>query len=164
MPSAGRPLRLPLLARLRARGVGLAWVTHAAGLSSTRDPRLDAALPLPEHYDIPPATVGAIAAARRRGGRVVAVGTTVVHALEGSAHARGGELLPGEGITDLRITRGFVPRVVSGLLSGIHARDSSHFELLAAFLPGPLDLLYPLHVAAGGYRGHEFGDSTLVLG
>ena len=163
MPSAGRPLRLPLLARFRARGVGLAWLTHAAGLSSTGDARLDAALPLPERYDIPAATVDAIAAARHRGGRVVAVGTTVVRALEGSAHGHGGELVPGEGVTDLRIARGFVPRVVSGLLSGIHARDSGHFDLLAAFLPGPLDLLYPLHVAAGGYRGHEFGDSTLVL-
>ncbi len=164
MPSAGRPLRLQLLAGIRARGVGLAWLTHAAGLSSTGDPRLDAALPLPERYDIPPATVAAIAETRRRDGRVVAVGTTVVRALEGSAHARGGELLPGDGVTDLRIVRGFVPRVVSGLLSGIHARDSSHFELLAAFLPGALDVLYALHAAAGGYRGHEFGDSTLVLG
>ncbi len=164
MPSAGRPLRLPLLGRIRARGVRLAWVTHAAGLSSTGDPRLDAALPLPERYDVPPAAVAAIAATRRLGGRVVAVGTTVVRALEGFAHAHRGELVPGEGITDLRIRRGFVPQVVSGLLSGIHARDSSHFELLAAFLPGPLDLLYALHVAAGGYRGHEFGDSTLVLG
>jgi len=163
MPSAGRPLRLSMLARIRARGVGLAWLTHAAGLSSTGDPRLDAALPLPERYDIPPATVAAIAATRRRGGRVVAVGTTVVRALEGATHARG-ELVPGEGTTDLRIARGFVPRVVNGLLSGIHARDSSHFDLLAAFLPAPLELLYPLHVAAGGYRGHEFGDSTLVLG
>ena len=59
---------------------------------------------------------------------------------------------------------GFEPRVVNGLLSGIHARDSSHFELLSAFLPGALEPLYTLHVAAGGYRGHEFGDSTLVLG
>ncbi len=53
--------------------------------------------------------------------------------------------------------------MVSGLLSGIYARDSSHFELLGAFLPPPLDLLYTLHTAAGGYRPHEFGDSTLIL-
>jgi S-adenosylmethionine:tRNA ribosyltransferase-isomerase len=164
MPSAGRALRLSLLARIRSRGVRLAWLTHAAGLSSTGDPALDAALPLPERYDLPPATVAAVAETRRRGGRVVAVGTTVVRALEGAAREQGGELLPGPGVADLKISRGFEPRVVSGLLSGIHARDSSHFELLAAFLPGPLDLLYTLHAAAGGYRGHEFGDSTLVLG
>ena len=164
MPSAGRPLRLDLLARLRARGIRLASLTHAAGLSSTGDAALDAALPLPERYEIPPATVVAVADARRRGGRVVAVGTTVVRALEGAARSAGGELLPGAGITDLRIGRGFEPRVVNGLLSGIHGRDSSHFELLSAFLPGPFALLYTLHVITGQYRGHEFGDSTLVLG
>ena len=88
----------------------------------------------------------------------------MVRALEGAARSAGGELLPGAGITDLRIGRGFEPRVVDGLLSGIHGRDSSHFELLSAFLPGPFALLYTLHVIAGRYRGHEFGDSTLVLG
>ena len=164
MPSAGRPLRVPLLARVRSRGVRLAWLTHAAGLSSTGDPGLDAALPLPERYDLPRATVAAVAETRRARGRVVAVGTTVVRALEGAFRSGRGELHPGEAVTDLRIGPGFVPQVVDGLLSGIHARDSSHFELLSAFLPAPLDLLYPLHVAAGGYRGHEFGDSTLILG
>lgn len=105
-----------------------------------------------------------MAEVRRRGGRVVAVGTTVVRALEGAARSAGGDLRPGAGLTDLRIGRGFEPRIVDGLLSGIHARDSSHFELLSAFLPGALEPLYSLQVAAGGYRGHEFGDSTLVLG
>ena len=164
MPSAGRALRLPLLARARSRGVEIAWLTHAAGLSSTGDAVLDAALPLPERYEIPAATVAAVAGAHARGGRVVAVGTTVVRALEGCARDHGGDLVSGPGVTDLRIGRDHVRRVVGGLLSGIHARDSSHYELLAAFLPSPLDLLYTLHAAAGGYRGHEFGDSTLILG
>ncbi|RPH71775.1 MAG: S-adenosylmethionine tRNA ribosyltransferase [Myxococcaceae bacterium] len=164
MPSAGRPLTLELLGRLRSRGVALARLTHAAGLSSTGDAVLDGALPLPERYELPAATVRAVAETRRQRGRVVAVGTTVVRALEGAALSAGGELRPGPGLTDLRIGRGFEPRLVSGLLSGIHARDSSHFELLSAFLPGALELLYTLHAAAGGYRGHEFGDSTLVLG
>ncbi len=164
MPSAGRPLRLELLARIRARGVGIASLTHAAGLSSTGDSALDAALPLPERYEIPAPTVAAVAGAHRSGGRVVAVGTTVVRALEGAARSGGGDLRPGPGVTDLRIGRGFEPGVVDGLLSGIHARDSSHFELLSAFLPGGFALLYTLHVITGRYRGHEFGDSTLVLG
>lgn len=164
MPSAGRPLRLELLARVRERGVRLASLTHAAGLSSTGDAALDAALPLPERYEIPPATVAAVAETRRRGGRIVAVGTTVVRALEGATRSAGGDLRPGAGVTDLRIGRGFEPRVVNGLLSGIHGRDSSHFELLSAFLPGAFGLLYTLHVITGRYRGHEFGDSTLILG
>jgi S-adenosylmethionine:tRNA ribosyltransferase-isomerase len=163
MPSAGRGLALPLLARIRARGVRVAPLTHAAGLSSTGDAELDAALPLPERFEIPEATVAAIEAARLWGGRVVAVGTTVVRALEGSAVQNGGQVQAGHGTTDLVLGAGHRRAVVDGLLSGIHARDSSHFALLRAFLPPPIDTHYLLQVAAGGYRGHEFGDSTLIL-
>jgi S-adenosylmethionine:tRNA ribosyltransferase-isomerase len=163
MPSAGRVLTVELLRRLGRRGVAISRLTHAAGLSSTGDPRLDAALPFPERFDLPQATVDAVASARARGGRVVAVGTTVVRALEGCAQLRGGSLVAGEGVTNLVIRRGHVLRVVDGLLSGIHAPDSSHYGVLAAFLPAPLDRLYAVHSAAAGYRGHEFGDFTLVL-
>jgi len=163
MPSAGRGLTLPLLRRLRSRGVELASLTHAAGLSSTGDGVLDAALPLPERFEIPEATVAALEAARHSGGRVVAVGTTVVRALEGSAAAHGGQVRPGADITPLILGPGHRRVVVDGLLSGIHARDSSHYGLLRAFLPPPLDTHYLLQVASGGYRGHEFGDSTLIL-
>ncbi|MFO0744788.1 MAG: S-adenosylmethionine:tRNA ribosyltransferase-isomerase [Myxococcota bacterium] len=83
MPSAGRPLGAETLLALRRRGVGVATLTHAAGLSATGDAALDAALPLPERYDVPAATVAAIARVRAAGGRAVAVGTTVVRALEG---------------------------------------------------------------------------------
>jgi S-adenosylmethionine:tRNA ribosyltransferase-isomerase len=158
MPSAGRPLRWGLLRALRARGVALATLTHAAGLSATGDAALDAALPLPERYEIPAATVAAIAAARR----VVAVGTTVVRALEGNAAAHG-RLLPGSGETDLRLGPGARLRVVDGLLTGIHEPDSSHTRLVAAFLrPALLDRVLG-HAEKGGYLGHEFGDSLLVL-
>jgi S-adenosylmethionine:tRNA ribosyltransferase-isomerase len=163
MPSAGRGLNLPLLRRLRSRGVGLAALTHAAGLSSTGDVALDAALPLPERFEIPEATVAALEATRGAGGRVVAVGTTVVRALEGSAAAHGGRVQPGADSTPLILGPGHRRAVVDGLLSGIHARDSSHYGLMRAFLPPPLDTHYLLHVAAAGYRGHEFGDSTLIL-
>src|SRR6185295_14500591 len=72
MPSAGRPLTWEILLALRRRGVGLAAITHAAGLSATGDPAIDRALPLGERFEIPPATVQAVAGARR----VIAVGTT----------------------------------------------------------------------------------------
>ncbi len=85
MPSAGRPLSWEILLALRRKGVRWASLTHAAGLSSTGDPAIDAALPLAERYDIPAATVRAVADTRARGGRVIAVGTTVVRALEGAA-------------------------------------------------------------------------------
>jgi S-adenosylmethionine:tRNA ribosyltransferase-isomerase len=163
MPSAGRPLRLSLLAELARRGMRIAQLTHAAGLSSTGDPALDAALPLPERYEIPTRTVDAIDQTRAAGGRVIAVGTTVVRALEGCARDHDGFVVAGEGATDLVITRAHRPIVVDGLLSGVHEPDSSHFALLGAFLPPPLDTIYVVHVALAGYRGHEFGDSTLVL-
>ncbi len=94
-PSAGLALTWDLLLDLRRRGIALARVTHAAGLSSTGDGELDGRLPLAERYEVPAETVRAVAAARRRGGRVVAVGTTVVRALEGDARSHAGRLVAG---------------------------------------------------------------------
>lgn len=163
MPSAGRALTWSLFGALRARGVRLAWLTHAAGLSSTGDAALDAALPLPEHFDVPAATVRAIAEARLARRRVVAAGTTVVRALEGCARLHGGELVGGEGTTDLRIDRRFRPRVVDGLLTGLHELGSSHRELMHAFAPEPLLARAWAHAEQRGYQDHEFGDVCLVL-
>ena len=109
MPSAGRPLSWEILLALRRKGVRWASLTHAAGLSATGDPALDAALPLPERFDIPAATVRAVTETRARGGRVVAVGTTVVRALEGARRPRRRRLRAGGGVTDLRITPDLPP-------------------------------------------------------
>jgi S-adenosylmethionine:tRNA ribosyltransferase-isomerase len=163
MPSAGRPLTWRLLRELGRRGVALAAVTHAAGLSSTGEPALDGALPLPERYSIGAAAVAAVEAARAEGGRVVAVGTTVVRALEGAAARHGGALAAGDGVTDLRVGPGFAPRVVDGLLTGMHDPTTSHFQLLGAFAPAPLLERAFAHAAAVGYLQHEFGDSNLIL-
>lgn len=163
MPSAGRPLTWALLGELRRREVRLARVTHAAGLSSTGDPAIDAALPLPERFDVPGATVQAIAETRRAGRRVVAAGTTVVRALEGSALLHGGELRAGEGTTDLHIDAQFRPRIVDGLLTGLHELGSSHRQLMQAFAPEPMLARAWDHADARGYQDHEFGDVCLVL-
>lgn len=161
MPSAGRVLRVPLLRALRQGGVAVATLTHAAGLSATGDPTLDAALPLPELSLMPPQTVTAVEDARAKGGRVVAVGTTAVRALEGAW--RDGALRAGAATIDLRLGPGYEPRVVSGLLTGLHEPGESHFELLQAFAPRALLEAAVAHAAASGYRGHEFGDTSLVL-
>lgn len=161
-PSAGRPLTWRLLLEARRRGVGLAAVTHAAGLSSTGEAALDAALPLPERFDIPDDTVAAVARTRARGGRVVAVGTTVVRALEGACE-NGGRLAAGEGETALRLTREFRPRIVDGLLTGVHQPGESHFDLLQAFAPEALLRRALAHAEEAGYLAHEFGDSCLIL-
>jgi len=163
LPSAGRPLTWEVLLALRRRGIALAAVTHAAGLSSTGDPALDRALPLPERYDVPGGTVEAVARARAIGGRMVAVGTSVVRALEGSAADHGGRLVAGQGVTGLVIGPGFTARVVDGLLTGFHEPGSTHLGLMRAFVAPPLlDAAYA-HAEAAGYRGHEFGDSSLIL-
>jgi len=140
--------------------VSLAWLTHAAGLSSTGDAALDAALPLPERYEVPEATVEAVARARAAGGRVVAVGTTVVRALESAA--QDGRLRAGRGLATLRIDGGFRPRVVDGLLTGLHEDGTSHFELLKAFAPAAFLEPALRHAAEAGYLGHEFGDALLI--
>jgi len=163
MPSAGRPLSWEILLALRRRGVRWASLTHAAGLSATGDPAIDAALPLPEAFDIPPATARAVAETRARGGRVVAVGTTVVRALEGAAQQHHGIVRAGRGETDLRITPAFRPRVVDGILSGAHAAHESHFQLLAAFAGEELLAAAAAQAERAGFLTHELGDAMLVL-
>lgn len=163
MPSAGRPLRWELLLALRDRGVRVASITHAAGLSSTGDAALDAALPLPERFDVPAATVRAVGHARAEGGRVIAAGTSVVRALEGAAAANGGRLAAGEGETALLLGPGHRPRVVDGLLTGVHEKGASHYALLHAFAPAELIAQASAHSERAGYLCHEFGDSWLLL-
>jgi S-adenosylmethionine:tRNA ribosyltransferase-isomerase len=162
MPSAGRPLSWETMLALRRRGVAWASLTHAAGLSSTGDAALDAALPLPERFDIPAATVDAIAATHARGGRVIAVGTTVVRALEGATQLWGA-LRAGPGTTDLRIGPGFQPRVVDGLLSGTHAPGESHFDLMRAFASEEVLARAAAQAEAAGFSTHELGDTMLIL-
>ncbi len=161
LPSAGHPLRWSLLAALRSRGVTIARVTHAAGLSATGDDALDAQLPLPERYEITEETVRAIERTKSRGGRVIAVGTSVVRALEGCV-ATHGRVIAGEGVTDLRIGVSTPRRVVDAVLSGMHEPGTSHFELLSAFAPPAMLLDAVREGTALGYQHHEFGDACLV--
>ena len=163
MPSAGRPLTWDILARARENGTRLAPLTHAAGLSATGDPVLDAALPLPERYDLPQRTVDAITFARKHGGRVIAVGTSVVRALEGNASANGGRLRAGTGTVSLVLGPESILHVVDGLLTGIHEPGTSHFALMETFVS--LELLGPAlrYADAQGFLQHEFGDSMLIV-
>ncbi len=162
MPSAGRPLTFEALFELERRGAAVSYVTHAAGLSSTGSATLDARLPLPERYEISDDAALSVARARSQGGRVIAAGTSVVRALEGHADVQG-ELRAGAGETALRLDPRYEPRVVSGLLTGLHDPGTSHFDLLEAFAPRPLLLRATEHAARTGYLQHELGDSCLIL-
>jgi S-adenosylmethionine:tRNA ribosyltransferase-isomerase len=160
-PSAGFVLDWRLLGALQARGVGFATLTHAAGLSSTGDPALDARLPFDEPYRIPAATIAAIAATRRAGGRVVALGTTVTRALEHAAALPGG-LRPGDGLADQTIGPASRLRIVDAIVSGTHEPGTSHYELLRAFTGDAALARADAALLANGYRTHEFGDSVLI--
>jgi S-adenosylmethionine:tRNA ribosyltransferase-isomerase len=162
MPSAGRALTGARLTALRRRGVRVTTLTHAAGLSSTGDEAIDRALPLPERFEIPERTALELRSARERGARILAAGSSTVRALEGAAGADG-EVRAGAGTTALKIGPGYRPRVVTGLLSGIHHPSESHFELLTAWAPSRLLRAACAHAVFAGLLGHEFGDSTLVL-
>jgi S-adenosylmethionine:tRNA ribosyltransferase-isomerase len=158
MPSAGRPITHRLISKLATRGIAVASITLHAGVSSPErhEP------PFPEQYDVPLATAGLVNATRAAGGRVIAVGTTVVRALE-TVVRPDGSVAAGAGWTGLVIDPDRGVHVVDGLLTGWHEPEASHLQMLAA-LAGP-PLLGRCYQAAlqHGYLWHEFGDSHLLL-
>jgi len=160
-PSAGFALDWALLTRMRQRGVAFATLTHAAGISSTGDEALDRRLPFDEPYRIPEATAAAIRRARAVGGRIVAIGTTVVRALEHAAWLDG-SVPAGAGLATQRISPRSRLRVVDTILSGTHEPDSSHYQLLRAFADETALRDADAQLVARDYRTHEFGDSVLI--
>ncbi|RFB79173.1 S-adenosylmethionine:tRNA ribosyltransferase-isomerase [Methylovirgula sp. 4M-Z18] len=160
-PSAGFSLNWHTLAAWQRRGVKFATLTHAAGISSTGDPVLDLRLPFDEPYRIPLRTAKAIARAKAAGGRIIAIGTTVVRALE-SAVETDGSICPGDGIAHGRIGRKTPLRVVDAILTGVHMPGESHFELLRAFADDKVLDRMSAELAKNGYQPHEFGDSVIL--
>jgi len=159
-PSAGFALSWDMLGSMTQRGVQFATLTHSAGLSSTGDAQLDARLPFDEPYRIPASTAEAIARAKARGARTVAVGTTVVRALEHAAVD--GHVTSGIGVATQRIGHATRLRVVDAVLSGTHEKGTSHYELLRAFVSMGTLTRMEQQLESHGYRTHEFGDSILV--
>ncbi len=158
MPSAGRPFTAALLVRLMARGVPVVPVVLHAGVSS---PELHEP-PTPERFAVPEVTARLVASTRAAGHRVVAVGTTVVRALE-SATDPDGSVRAARGWTDLVLGPDRPPRAVTGLLTGLHEPGASHLLLLEA-VAGPRLVATAYDAAvAEAYLWHEFGDSTLLL-
>jgi S-adenosylmethionine:tRNA ribosyltransferase-isomerase len=158
MPSAGRPFTPELVTELVAGGVLVAPVTLHTGVSSLERGEI----PYPEGYRVPAATARLVNAVHGWGGRVIAVGTTVVRALETVA-APDGLMDPGEGSTNLVVTPRRGLRAIDGLLTGWHDPASSHLKLLEAALGA--ELLERSYEAARAhdYLFHEFGDIHLIL-
>jgi S-adenosylmethionine:tRNA ribosyltransferase-isomerase len=163
MPSAGRPFTWELLLKLKRRGVGLASISLHTGLSSTRDDVVDATHPnYDEEFVVSEETANAVNETRARGGRVIAVGTTVVRALETVARPDN-TVSAMRGWTRLRITPNSTLRAVDGLVTGLHEPQASHLDLLSAFVePRRLQAAYQECIERG-YLWHEFGDMNLIL-
>ncbi len=158
MPSAGRPLSDRVLTRLMTRGVVVAPLVLHTSVSSPdkHEP------PVPEPYRVPDSTARLVNATRTSGGRVVAVGTTVVRALETVAGSDG-TVRGASGWTDLVIGPGRGVRVVDGLVSGLHEPEASHLLLLEAVAGPELVAKAYDEAVAERYLWHEFGDSMLLL-
>jgi S-adenosylmethionine:tRNA ribosyltransferase-isomerase len=149
MPSAGRPFSERVLEALEDRGVAVAPVVLHTGVSSLeRGER-----PYPERFRVPEGTLAAVRAARR----VIAVGTTVVRALETAAEG------PTEGWTRLMVEPERGVKVVDGILTGWHEPDASHLLMLEALAGRALVERSYAAALADGYRRHEFGDTHLLL-
>jgi S-adenosylmethionine:tRNA ribosyltransferase-isomerase len=162
-PTAGLHFDDALLARLRDLGIGTAWLTLHVGAGTFQPVRV---ANIAEHrmhserFEIPPATVDAIAATRARGGRVIAVGTTSLRALESAAQS--GELKAGAAETDIFITPGYAFRVVDRLITNFHLPKSTLLMLVSAFAGFDTIRAAYAHAVAERYRFFSYGDAMLL--
>jgi S-adenosylmethionine:tRNA ribosyltransferase-isomerase len=164
MPSAGRPFTPELVTRLVPSGVQIAPVILHTGVASLEDHEP----PYEEFYRVPQETAERVNAARRSGHRIVAVGTTVVRALETVTDERG-TMGPGEGWTSLVVTEDRPLRIVNALITGLHEPHATHLTMLGRVIAaaggddGHLERAYG-EARELGYLWHEFGDSHLIIG
>lgn len=163
-PTAGLHFSQDMLASLAQQGVASAFVTLHVGAGTYRPVRVHN---IAEHrmhserYEIPAATAAAIAATRARGGRVIAVGTTSLRALESAAQADG-TLIAGNGDTDIFITPGYRFKVVDRLLTNFHLPKSTLLMLVSAFAGHASIRAAYAHAVAQRYRFFSYGDAMLL--
>lgn len=162
-PTAGLHFTPHLLDQLRAAGIDLAWITLHVGVGTFRPVQ---ATDIRQHQmhgewaDISPTVIDQIRATRQRGGRVIAVGTTVTRTLE-TAGRQG--LQPFRGKTDLYIYPGYAWQVVDGLITNFHLPRSSLMMLVSALIGRPRLLALYQEAIDQGYRFYSFGDAMLIL-
>lgn len=163
MPSAGRAFSWELLFRLQKKGVKIAYITLHTGLSYLLDDKWHKGPDTNfENYEVSKETAELILETKRAGGRVIAVGTTVVRTLESVAIEKG-MLQEAKGWTNLYITENTKLQVCDGLITGMHEPEASHLHLLSAFVDR--EKLYNAYTDAihQRYLWHEFGDMNLIL-
>jgi S-adenosylmethionine:tRNA ribosyltransferase-isomerase len=158
MPSAGRPFTPEVLTRLVAKGVGIAPLLLHTGVASleANEP------PYAEYFKVSSSTAHRINDTRRTGGHVIAIGTTVVRALE-SVVDEHGRVHPGEGWTETVVSPEHPVLSIDGFLTGWHEPEASHLAMLEAIAGRPLLEASYRAALAEGYLWHEFGDVHLIL-
>jgi S-adenosylmethionine:tRNA ribosyltransferase-isomerase len=162
-PTAGLHFDEKIMQTIRDRGVDVAFITLHVGAGTfqpVRAERLEDHVMHFEHYEVSRETCERINAARRRGGRVVAVGTTVVRTLESST--QDGVIQPGAGETNLFITPGYRFRAVDALLTNFHLPESTLLMLVCAFAGYELALAAYQHAIREGYRFYSYGDAMFI--
>jgi S-adenosylmethionine:tRNA ribosyltransferase-isomerase len=158
MPSAGRPFTRQLLVALAASGVSLVPIVLHSGVSSFESDEV----PGEERYSIAPSSAAVINALRSGGGRVIAVGTTTLRALE-TAAGGGGSIRASHGYTDLVIGPHREVRAIDGLLTGWHEPGASHLAIIESVAGTEGARRMYAEALEAGYLWHEFGDSSLIL-
>jgi S-adenosylmethionine:tRNA ribosyltransferase-isomerase len=163
MPSAGRAFSWELIFKLQRKGIKIAYIQLHTGLSYLLDDSLQLSPSENfEQYEVSSETADIIQQTKHTGGRVVAVGTTVVRALETAVDQQGNPVAQA-GWTNLQINNSIPLRIVDGLITGFHEPEASHLDLLSALIEP--DLLYLAYQEAieRSYLWHEFGDMNLIL-
>ncbi len=162
-PTAGLHFDEAMLAKLKETGAELAWLTLHVGAGTfqpVRTHKLSEHRMHSEQFEIPQATVDAVARARASGGRVIAVGTTSLRALEAAAHS--GDLQAGAAETDIFITPGYRFRIVDRLITNFHLPKSTLLMLVSAFAGcAPIRTAYR-HAVEQRYRFFSYGDAMLL--
>ena len=163
MPSAARPFTQDVVDNLREKGVQIASILLHTGVSSleVESEVLEDQTMYSEPFEVSPATAKAVNDARNEGRRVIAVGTTVVRALESAWN--GEQVEPASGFTRLYIHPGRGVNVVDGLLTGFHDPMASHLAMLYALAGEEMIRSAYTEAVKSGYLWHEFGDSNLIL-
>jgi S-adenosylmethionine:tRNA ribosyltransferase-isomerase len=163
MPSAGRAFTWRLLFDLRRKGIETTQVVLHTGLSSYEDEEIDSGHPVSEEeYLVTEDAARVINLARQQRRRVIAVGTTVVRALE-SAVDTDGRVTARHDFTRLRITPDYALKVADGILTGLHESGASHLEMLSAFVSPALIRVAYKEAIKRRYLWHEFGDVSLIV-
>lgn len=165
MPSAGRPFTPRIVDDLRARGIEIAGIVLHAGVSSleVEAERVEDQTMYAEPFRVPAPTAHAVNAAMREGRRIIAVGTTVVRAVESAWDSETGQVHAAAGFTRLYIHPGRSVNVINGLLTGFHDPLASHLAMLYAIAGREMVQSAYEEAVLEGYLWHEFGDSHLIL-